>query len=202
LIEATKISVTVTPPETYSISVGAANPAAINPGATSQTTVTITSTYGYTGTVTLACNVTSAVTFTGDEAVCSFGNTSPATVGANGGTATLTFYTVGSSAHLWRRPNVLYAVMLPVLVLAMMGFGRGRGYHASRRKNRLSFLVLSWMLTGVMITLACGGGSGGSGAGGNPSTPAGTYTVTIAAKDATGMTPTNSSPANVTITVN
>ena len=201
LIETTKIDLTVTPPETYSLSVGAATPASINPGATSQTTVTINSTYGYTGTVTLTCNVTSEVTFTGDEAICSFGNTSPAAVGASGGAATLTFYTVGSSAHLWRRPNVLYALALPILVLAMMGFGTGPGYLASRRKNRLIRLVLSSVFTGVRITLACCGGSGEGGGGGKPATPAGTYTVTIAAKDATGMTPTNSSPATVTITV-
>jgi len=96
---------------------------------------------------------------------------------------------------------VFFALMLPVLVLALIGFDPGSGSHVSRLKSRLGLLVLSTMLAGVIIMLACGGGSTGAGGGGNPATPAGTYIVTITAKDATGTSPTNASPATVSITV-
>jgi hypothetical protein len=45
--------------------------------------------------------------------VCSFGSTSPASVSASGGTATMTFFTIGLSASIWhRRPKVLFALRL------------------------------------------------------------------------------------------
>ncbi len=204
LTAATKISLAVTPPETYSLSAGTASPASINPGATSQAAVTVNSAYGYTGTVSLSCSVSSNVTFNGDQAVCSFGSTSPASVSASGGTATMTFFTIGLSASIWhRRPKVLFALMLPIFGIALMGFGSCAN-GASRRKKMAAVLLLGMMLTTVIAIPACGGvsNSGGGGGGGNPATPAGTYTVTITAKDANGAAPTNTNPVTVSITVN
>jgi hypothetical protein len=201
LTSATTLNLTVTPPAaSYSLSAGTANPASINPGGSSQATVTVSSANGYTGTVTLACSVTSTVTFTPGQANCSFGNTSPVTVGASGGTAMVTFSTLASSASMLRRSNLFYALLLPIPGLALISFGFGFGSGASGRKKRLGLLLLGIVLAGVIIMAACGSGS--SGGGGNPGTPAGNYTVTITGKDANGAAQSNSSPVTVTITVN
>jgi hypothetical protein len=201
LASTTTLNLTVTPPvANYALSAGTASPASINPGGSSQATVTVSSANGYTGTVTLACSVTSTVTFTPGQANCSFGNTSPVTVGASGGTAMMTFSTVAPSASVLRRMNVYYALLLPISGLALIGFGFGSG--ASDRKKLLGLLFLGIVLAGVIIMSACGGGSSGGGGGGSPGTPAGNYTVTITGKDANGAAPSNSSPVTVTITVN
>ena len=199
LTSSTTLNLTVTPPvASYALSAGTANPASINPGGSSQATVTVSSANGYTGTVTLACSVTSTVAFTPGQANCSFGNTSPVTVGASGGTAMMTFSTAAPSASLLRRMNVYYALLLPISELALIGFGFGSG--ASDGKKLSSMLFLGIVLAGVTIMPACGGGS--SGGGGSPGTPAGNYTVTITGKDANGAAPSNGSPVTVTITVN
>ncbi len=199
LTSSTTLNLTVTPAvASYALSAGTASPALINPGGSSQATVTESSANGYTGTVTLACSVTLTVAFTPGQANCSFGNTSPVTVGASGGTAMMTFSTVAPSASMLRRSNVFYALLLPISGLALIGFGFGSG--ASGGKKLLGFLFLGIVLAGVTIMLACGGGS--SGGGGSPGTPAGVYTVTITGKDANGAAPSNANPVTVTITVN
>jgi hypothetical protein len=196
LTPTTMIDVTVTPPASYSLSARTATPASINPGSTSQATVTVASANGYTGTVTLSCSVTSTVTFTPAQAACSFGSTSPVTVTSNGGTATVTFSTVSSSATMFRRSGPLYALLLPIPGLALIALGLGaRG----SRRNRLLGLLLLWMMLVVLLILpACSGSSGGGGGGGG--TPAGTYTVTITGKDANGMAQTGAVAA-ATVTV-
>ncbi len=199
----TTINLTVTsviaPPPAYSLAAGVTS-ASISPGGMVTSTVTATPANGYTGSVTLSCAVTSTVSFTPSQATCSFGNTNPVTVASNGGTATLTFTTVGPSATILHRSNTLYALWLPVPGLALMGFG-SRG---SRRKRLFGFLLLGIVLASLIVLPACGTGSSNSGGGTithNGGTPAGTYTVTITAQDASGLTPSNAAPT-VSVTVN
>lgn len=203
LNSSTTINLTLAPPEpSYSLSVGTANPASINPGGSSQAMVTVSPANGYTGTVTLACSVTSTVTFTPGEANCSFGNTSPVTIGAGGGTAIMTFSTLAPSAAMLRRSNMFYALLLHFPGLVLMGIGFASG--ASGQKKLLGLLFLGIVLAGIVMIPACGGGnsSNAQGGGGSPGTPAGNYTVTITGKDANGATQSNSGPVTVTITVN
>jgi hypothetical protein len=202
--ETATIALTVTAPQSYSLTPGATS-ATISPGGSVQTAVTAAPANGYTGAVTLSCAVTATVTFSPSQAACSFGSTSPVTVGSNGGTATLTFTTLAASAQMQRTSDTFYAFWLPLPALTLLGLGFGsrasRGKN-SRAKKWLSLLLLGIVLTGVMILPACGGGgSSGGGSGGNPGTPAGTYTITITGKDANGLAQSNPAPT-VSVTVN
>jgi hypothetical protein len=200
LTQTSTVGLMVAPPANYSLSAGAANPASITPDGSAQASVTVASTNGYTGTVTLSCAITSTVAFTAAQASCSFGNTSPVTVSSSGGTATVTFSTVASSAMMLRRPSMLFALILPIPGLSLVALGLGS---AARRRRKLRWLLFWMVLAGLLILPACGGGSSGSGgsggSGGGP--PAGTYTITITGKDANNVTQTGNSPT-VTVTVN
>jgi hypothetical protein len=118
-------------------------------------------------------------------------------VTASGGTATLTFTSVGASAMMIRR-GTPFAVLLPIPVLALIGAGFGaRG----AQKKRLLGLFLLWMILAALVIIpACGGSSSGSG-GGSSGTPAGNYTITITGKDANGVAQSDTAPA-VQIAVN
>jgi hypothetical protein len=192
------VNVTVTASASYSISAAPAQ-ATISQGSTSQSTVTIASTNGYTGSVTLSCSISPAVT---PAPTCSFGSTSPVTVTSSGGTATLTFTTVGPSAAVRRAPSATRLpamLLLPIVGLSLIGAGFGS---PSLRRNRLlSLLLLGITVCAVIALPACGGGSKNTGGGGSSGTPAGSYTVTVTGKDAGGAAQSNTA-VTVTITVN
>jgi hypothetical protein len=195
------LNLTVTAPASYSLSAAGANPTSVSPGSSSRATVTVSSANAYTGTVTLSCSVTSTVTFTAGQATCSFGNSSPVTVSASGGTATVTFSTVASTAAMAHRSSTFYALMIPFPGLALIAFGMGSW--GKRRNRLLGLMLLSLTLLPLFLLPACGGGSGngGGGGGGGGGTPAGTYTITIMGKDANNLAATGN-PATVTVTVN
>ena len=182
----------------YTLAAGTPTQGTVSPGGSSQSTVTITPANGYTGTVTLSCSIAPVVT---PAPTCGFGSTSPVNVSASGGSATLTFSTVGSSAMVVHS-NLLYA-MMPIPAIALIGACfRPR---SNRRRKLLGFCLLCIALSGLLAIPACGGsgssGTGGGGGGGSTGTPAGTYTVTITATDANSLAPSNTAPT-VTITVN
>jgi uncharacterized membrane protein len=195
------LNLTVTPPASYSLSAGAANPSSVSPGSSSQATITIASANSYSGTVTLSCAVTSTVTFTPAQASCAFGNTSPVSVSSSGGTATVTFSTVASTRALLVRSSGFYAALISIPGLGLIILGIGSD--GKRRSRLLGIMLLSIMLAPLLILPACGGGSnnGGGGGGGGGGTPAGTYTITITGKDANGVIQTGNA-ATVTVTVN
>jgi len=185
------------PPPSYSLSAGSATPASVSPGSFAAATVTVSPTTGYTGTVTLICSIAPVVS---PAPTCTFGSTNPVTVTSAGGSATLTFNTIGPSGAMIRHSGIFYALLLPVPALALIGLGCGS--RSSRSKNLLGLLLLWIMLTCLIILPACGGGgSSSSGGGGNSGTPAGSYTITVTGKDANGVTQTGNA-ATVSVTVN
>ena len=194
--ETTTLNVTVTPPVNYSLSAGSSSPGTISPGGSSQATISVKPANGYTGTITLSCSISPAVT---PAPTCSFGDSGQVSVtGSAGGTDTMTFSAVGPSAAMVK-PATIFALLMPVP--AMVLFVACFGSNDSKRRTR-TWLFLSLMLMGFIIIPACGGGGGsGGGGGGNGGTPAGTYTITISGKDANGVTQTNTAPT-VSVTVN
>jgi subtilase family serine protease len=197
------LPITITSPAGYSLRGGTPNPATISPGNSTQTSVTVTPANGYSGTVTLSCAITPAAT---PAPTCSLAN-NPVSVGNGvGGSATLTFTTVGptagSTAAVGRHLGPFYALLLPISGLALISAGFGS--RGSRKKKFLGFLLLGIVLASLMVIPACGGNgsnSGGGGGGGNSGTPAGTYTITITGLDGNSNAQTGS-PATVTVTVN
>jgi hypothetical protein len=176
--------------------IGASTPAAVAPGTSATSTVTLTAYNSYNSPVNLTCSVSGA----GSPApTCGTFSTNPQTPASSpGATSTLTISTTANHAANFVPRNFFYAIWLPIagVSLAGMGFNSTR----SRRKKLLGFLIIGMVMTALFLMPACGGGSGGGGGGGGGGTPAGAYTVTVTGTgtDAAAITQT----AQVTLTVN
>jgi subtilase family serine protease len=180
------------------ITLSATSPSPIAPGGTAVSTVTVSSTNGYAGTVTLTCALTNYPSGAKYLPSCTGGsNTVTLSSGTTSGQATITVYTTAASA----------ALSYPRLP------GRGRGLFGAGGGAVLALLVLlgiparrrSWRsILGILVVMAalgslaaCGGGGGG---GGNSGTTAGTYTFTVTG---TGNPIVNPAPTTTfTVTVN
>jgi hypothetical protein len=186
--------------EVSNVGISATTPAAVNPGSSGTSTVTLTSLPGYTLQVTLSCSVTGSGSPLPACSASSFspGQVTPTSSGAN---STLTITTTGSSAALYRKSNFVYAMWLPVVGLSLIGMRFTS--KDSRKKKLLGFLLLGVVMAMLFFLPACGGGSSGSGGGGGGGsctgcTPAGSYTVTITGTDTNNL----STSTSVTLTVN
>ncbi len=171
---------TTSPPApTPDFALSAANPSGtVMPGAAAQTSITVTPSGGFTGTVSLSCSGLP------QGASCSF---SPASVAVTGGavSTTVTITTAAPVAQLrqpvpnapcspWLPSGIVLAAMLPPLRTIRGRRHRGVGF------GRISCLIL----LSAMFLAACGGSSTPQSSGSPPSssspgTPAGTSTVTI-----------------------
>ena len=190
LVHSTNLNLTVTTtPQAGSFTM-VANPtsASVSAGGSTQSTITITPTNGFTGTVNLSCSISTSNT---PAPVCSLPSTVNVT-SATAVTATLSITTTAATASLKRSNSLLYAMFLP-LGMTLLGAGS-----LSRRKRVAMILLLCIALGGFVFMVACGGGSSSGGGGGNGGTPAGTYTVTVTGT-ATGVS--TSPTATFTLTV-
>jgi hypothetical protein len=170
-----------------SFTVVATTPAAVAPGTSATSTVTLTAYHNYNSSVTLSCAVTgggspapacSATSFTPDSVT-------PTTTGA---TSALAITTTGASGAMFFPRKVFYAMWLPIAGMSVVGMGFST--NRSRRKKVLGFLMITMVMAALFIMPACGGSSGGGGGGGGCAgcTPAGSYTVTITGTDASATT--------------
>lgn len=169
-------TVTVTA-ASYSLS---ATNVTVNPGGTGTSTITISAVNGYSGTISLACSITSFPSGAIDHPTCSA--TSPVTLSSTStnGTASVS---VGTTA-----PNVSLAVPFvgkpgplskvggeALLALVMLAI-------SPRMRRRWRSLIASIILTVAIPAISsCGGGSsGGCGANCQPTgTTPGLYTITV-----------------------
>jgi hypothetical protein len=145
---------------------------AVMAGQSGTSTITVTATNGFNGTVSLSCSsITPAVT---RAPACSF---NPSSLANGSGTSTLTVSTMAatSAALAPRSEGFFYAIWLSIGGLALLGASFISGW------KKLFVLPLTCLiLSGLIFLAACGGGSSSSG-GGQPGTPAGSYTVTVSA---------------------
>jgi hypothetical protein len=163
------------------------------PGATTNnvSTITLTPTGGFTGSVGLTAALTSSPAGAVDPPTFNFGTTSPVTItGAASQTAALTVSTTAATAASlappsppgaqWRHGAVAFACML------LFGIG------AIHRRGKRALLMMSLLVLLLAGAVSCGSGGGsgtggsGSGSGGgggnsNPGTTPGAYTVTVTA---------------------
>jgi hypothetical protein len=181
--------------------IAATAPAAVSPGSSGTSTVSLTSLNGYNSSVSLSCSVSGS----GSPApACSASSFNPGTVTpANpAATSTLTITTTGSSAAMFRPSKFLYAMWLPIAGFSLMGMGFSSA--RSRRKKLLGFLMIGMVMTALFLMPACGGssnngGGGGGGGGCTGCTPAGTYTVTITGTGTDASTTTHSTTVMLTV---
>jgi trimeric autotransporter adhesin len=165
----------------------------VSPGATTgnTSTITVTPSNGFTGTVALACAFTSNAST--NPATCSL---SPASVDITSGalTSTLTINTTAATSAKNEVKKLFWPSTGGVAVASLLFFLTPR-----RRRNWLAMLGLLAVFAGL-AGMGCGGGSGnggGGGGGGNTGTVAGAYAVTV-----TGTSGSASQMTTVTLTVN
>lgn len=185
-------------PLTPTFTLGATTPAAVAPGTSATSTVTLTADNGYSSAVNLTCSVTGTGSPLPACSAASSFSTNPVTPTAAGATTTLTITTTGPSAALARPRGLFYAMWLPIAGISLAGFGLG----SSRRRKVFGLTMVLSVLALLMILPACGGGSSnnGGGGGGGGGTTAGAYTVTITGTGTDANTTTQST--TVTLTVN
>jgi hypothetical protein len=170
----------------------ATTPAAIAPGSSTSSTVTVTSTTGYNGTITLTCTATSGPANALYVPTCAAGSTVAVANGVASGTANLTITTTGSTAQL--HPTLgnggwMGAGGAALAFLAFLGF-------PGRRRRSWQSLV---GLLAVLVALASLSACGSSNTVVLETTP-GTYTFTVQGQ---GNDPASTSTTTTfTLTVN
>jgi hypothetical protein len=180
--------VTVAPPV---FALAAATPAAISPGGTATSTITVNSTTGYAGIVTLTCALTTSPSGATDLPACSVTSGSPVTLSSTttSGTATITVYTAAATS----------ALAYPRLP------GKGRGWEGAGGGAVLAFLLFlgiparrrGWRsMLGILVVMAslgslsaCGGGSSTSTTTGTLGTTPDTYTFIVTATGTPSVAP-------------
>jgi hypothetical protein len=181
------------PPPSFKI---AGTSVTVEPGATTgnTSTITVTPSGGFTGSVALTATITSSPAGAQYPPTLSFGSTTPVNIaGSNSGTAILTVSTTAASSASLANPmhhGFFWYTEGGAALACILLFGIPS--RRNRWRSMLGMLALLIILTGGV--LACGGGvSGGSS---NPGTTAGPYTITVAATSGT-TTATNTVTLNV-----
>jgi hypothetical protein len=169
----------------------------IEPGATTgnYSTITITPSGGFTGSVTLSASVTSSPLGAQDLPTLSFGTTSPVTItGTAAGTATLVVTTTAPTSAALAHPDHDGAPWLAAggtLLAGLLFFC----IPARRRDGWMMLGTVALWLTLTGGAVACGSGGGGGG-GGNPGTTPGAYNMLV-----TGVSGSETQTFNVEINV-
>jgi subtilase family serine protease len=177
----------------------ATTPAAIAPGASATSTITVNSTTGYAGTVTLTCALTQSPNGATDLPTCSVvagSSTVTLSSGTTSGTGSVSVATTAATTSMLAKPRI--GGWAGGAVLAFLVF---LGIPARRRGLRAMLGVLVLMFT-LGSLAACGGGSsggGGGGGGGNPGTTAGNYTFTVTGTGNPAVTPAATTTFTVTV---
>jgi FG-GAP-like repeat len=194
------LTVTVTAPVApdFSMTAGSGGTATVAPGQTATYALSLASSGGFGGSVTLTCSGAPAM------AACSI---SPATVTLSGTTATTATVTVTTTAasqvlpggmdafRRMGRPPVVLAAWL-VTLLALFSLYRARG----NQRIRWAPAVMALLAFAGLGLASCGGGNSSGGGGGGTGTEAGTYTLTVSASATAGST-TLSHSAKLTLVV-
>ena len=164
---------------------------AILPGVTTgnSATITVTPAGGFTGTIAMACAVTTAIANPTDTPTCSV-TPSVTLTGAGTMAATLTINTTAATAHAAPAKGLfapLEGTAMAVMLFSLILPGRRRRWKAA---FALSFLLIAG------AGLGCSGSSSSGSSSGSGGTTAGAYTVTVTG---TSGTATQSTAVNVTV---
>jgi subtilase family serine protease len=183
-------------------SLSASTPAAVSPGTTAQSSITVNSSTNYSGTVTLTCSLNSGgpTNSAGDAPSCSI----PATGVPGGGSAVASVTTTAATTSALTRPSrpgrrtgPAEAAGTLMAVLVLLGIPQRR----RRWQAMIGIIVLLVSLGGLASCGGGGGGGGGSGGGGtsNPGTAAGTYTFTVTGTGNPAVSPAPTTTFSMTV---
>ncbi len=138
--------------------------AAVNPGGSSTSTITVSPFDDSGSSVNLTCSVSGGGT---PAPTCAF---SSASVSGGSGTSTLTVSTTAASSQLVmpgsRRGTIFLASSLLLPVAGFVLIGVVVPFSATRKNRWAAWLCVCLLLSGILILPACGGSSSGSGGGG------------------------------------
>ena len=165
-----------------------ANPASFSissPGQSGTTTLTVSPTNGFTGTVSFTCAVPIAMS----ETTCTLAPTSVTTTGTT--TLTVTTTAPHAATGFYNGPGWFIGGCLAIIICLFL-----LRIPAKRRRWRMAFGLACVVMMAAGIIACGGGGSSSPPPTTDPGTPVGTYTVTVTATSG-GLSHT----ANVTVTV-
>ncbi len=186
----------VTPQFTVTVAAPVA-PSSVHAGSGGQGTVSVNPLNGYTGNVTLSCaSITPLVTI---PPICSFKPAVVPVVSGVAGTSVISINTVGpiTDRNSTPRPN-LYAIWLPLPLLAFSGLGAAVGGKRSRRMWGL--LALFVLGASFLLIPACGNNNVAT-TNVTGFTPMNSYTFTLVGVDANGVTSSNTGTTTAAPTV-
>jgi sugar lactone lactonase YvrE len=173
-------------------------PAPVSAGGSATETVTFAAGSNYSGTLNLACTLTTSPSGAQSLPTCSL-NPASLTLAAGGNGATkLTINTTAASGSALYRPSQRIWGLGGGAVLAVVLF-----IGVPRRRRWISLVFLLATVVGT-CTIGCGGG-GSSGGGGQktgsttPATTAGNYVFTVTATDSTDAKVTISTTVSITV---
>jgi len=178
----------------------AVSPSSVTAGNGAQGTININPVYGYispSGGITLSCaSITPLVTI---PPVCSF---DPPAVNIGGPITSLSTLTISTYGPVitgsLARPRWMYALWLPLPMLALAGLGAATGGKGSRKAWGLLALFI---VSGSFLLVPACGNTNTTKTTPNGITPANTYTLTIQGVDANGVTSTNTGTTSSSPTV-
>ena len=186
-------SVTVTQ-TSYAIT---ATPVTLSPGAAGSSTISVKTTNGYTGTVTLTCALASSPNGAVDLPTCTAGQTVTLSSSTSSGSSTVTIQT--------KAPGLLAKLEKPSTTKGIGGAAGGAtlallvlfGIPAQRRKWR-SMLAVFIALVALAGLSACGGVTGTAQTK-DPGTTPGTYTFTVTGTGNDAAKTTSSGSISLTV---
>ena len=176
----------------------ALSPSTLTPGSQATAIISVTSTDGYAGSVTFGC--TSITPLVEPSPICSFAPEPLTVTDGEIATTTLTITTTNTNlnqttnAGLAKKPSrIFYGFLIPLPFMVIAGFGGPR----TKSRKLLGFLGLLAIAAGLITLPACSSTTVNNG----NITPGNSYTFTIGAYDANGVSPSNTN-VTVTLTVN
>ena len=195
--------VTITP-STATYGLAASSLGTINAGSSGSSTITVSSSSGYTGSVTLGCALTASPSGATTLPTCT-ASTTPIALNTTttSGTGTVTVSTTTTTTASLRPPaNPLQRGPSQILLGGLaLGFLALFGVPARRRswQQLLGCLLLLAALVGGVAS--CGGGSSTSGSGGGSGSgvTSGSYTFTVTGTGNPAITPAPTTTVTVTI---
>ena len=160
------------PPGTYAMS---ATNATLTRGGSGTSTVTVSSTNGYAGTVTLHCAVTTSPSNAVDLPTCAVSQTVVLSASATSGTATVTVSSTAASASV--RQDRLWGAGGGTALAALLFLIVPR----RRRWAQVLMALVLFAAAGSGLVACGGGGSAGTKTNqpANPGTTTGAYTITV-----------------------
>jgi hypothetical protein len=195
-ISATQSTTITVTPSTATYGLSASTLGTINAGSFGSATITISSSNGYAGTVTLGCALTASPTGATVLPTCT-ASTAPIVLSATttSGTGAISISTTTTTAASRHTGGVLAGAFA-------LGFLALFGIPARRRALRslLGCLLLLAVLVGGVASCGGGGGSSsGTGGGGSTGVTVGTYTFTVTGTGSPAITPAPTTTLTVTI---